>query len=206
MTETINLLERLGVSNKRWLKKSPALTLHSDGTLEVWERWSHFLENYATERYDLSQIQKVRYLEELHHHVCGIDLSIHVSSVNFYRAIHKDTAPLFSIDPLWLAVPQVQQFLTQHLPEGIRNDFAPARNWSLKRRYDPTPLFPAHRSLKNTTRVLSEYGSITWEVVGDTALVRVFGSERGWSQKPLDWLLTDGVLTFLPRARRAGAH
>lgn len=45
------------------------------------------------------------------------------AQLNFYRALHKDTAPILSINPLWLLVPAFTDFMEKHLMfEGLRTN------------------------------------------------------------------------------------
>lgn len=209
MDTTINLLGELGVTNRRWLKKAPALTLRSDGTIIVWSKWAHAQEDGAAlkagknpfryygwlasqKTFDLKAVRKVRYIEDLNIFIRGgLDLSTFDSGVQFFRALHRDTTLYFSIDPLWLALPQVRQFLTTHITGNIRNDFDPTRNWLLRQRYFDS----SQRFLKETSQVIGQYGAITWEHEDGTAQVKVFGSTRAYLQKPQRWLLEpSGVL------------
>lgn len=197
----LNLLSALGVINKRRLQHSPALTLSDDGTLVIWHSWYKLQKDRKDSKVgqtptqksvpyqvlELTKVHKVLYWE------CE-PLPNFESEIRFFLKDPSPTSlqdasennsgmkPDATLDPLWLAVPEVQKFLSRHVPSGIRNDFDPAHEWRSRHRIlTGLWLDKGDRELTNKSQVWSDFGKIIWE--HDTKRVQIEVSGWGWLRR-----------------------
>jgi len=78
-----------------------------------------YVNKQPLQRIKLSEVRKITYRP-----LPDVMVGYYNLQVDFYRAVHKDTRPLASIDPLWFSVPEFTSFLENHIQmEGLHSSF-----------------------------------------------------------------------------------
>ena len=160
----LNLAAELGHTNEKTLARAPVIALHGDGTLTV-EATPTAADWAGT--YDLRIVRKVINFLCLEP-IAGGD---NETAIVFYPDVPRSAPPLFALDTMWLALPEVREYLIAYIPAGIRNDFEPS--WRPRPRTGPLVSEADRRATLGRYPLVSNFGEIRWDSPdGPTVAVR----------------------------------
>ncbi|TFF04462.1 hypothetical protein EQW79_018115 [Cellulosimicrobium terreum] len=170
----INLARELGHTDDRTTEGAPVLELHGGGRLTL---HSGRAARAWAGTYDLRTVRKVR--NHIDHDpviIDGVALGDIETAIVFYRDVEYASEPLFALDVMWLALPEVRDYLRANVPAGIRNDFT--SEWLPRPRpaYLSTSDDRRHRRWRHA--LVSTYGSIEWDD-SDREKVTITAPTRG---------------------------
>jgi hypothetical protein len=116
-------LAKLNLFSKKQMKSVPNSLICWDQTgyllhLKTEKSASRYVSDLIKIDASLNETRKVTYRPKFEPQIFGGLASgyMYDSDVNFYRAIHVDTAPFLSVNNLWLAVPEFAAILDKFLP------------------------------------------------------------------------------------------